>query len=130
MAGEDHPREVRHAAARQCRGDPKRTVEVGRPLPRGQSGLVADVAGGPQGGDHADRVATPPEPTSGDPSGGENGVVAPLADGGRRITVFGRGSAPALGERVEVDAKVGWREGDEEFTWPPVLFQSARRPAP
>jgi len=60
--------------------------------------------------------------------GGE--TMYTLAADGRRITVFGRGSAPAVGERVEVDAKVGWREGDEEFTWPPVLFQSARRPAP
>ena len=53
-----------------------------------------------------------------------------LSGDGRRITVFGRGSAPALGERLEIDAKVRWRAGDEEFTWPPILFQSARRPAP
>jgi len=31
---------------------------------------------------------------------------------------------------VTVDAKVGWREGDEEFTWPPILFDSSHQPAP
>ena len=35
-----------------------------------------------------------------------------------------------LGDHVTVDAKVGWREGDEEFTWPPILFESSRQTAP
>jgi starvation-inducible outer membrane lipoprotein len=48
----------------------------------------------------------------------------------RRITVFGRGAAPALGQQVQVTAKVGWRHGDEEFTWPPILLESAHQPAP
>ena len=48
----------------------------------------------------------------------------------RRITVFGFGPAPAAGDRVEVTAKVGWKAPDEEFTWPPVLVESTRRPAP
>ena len=48
----------------------------------------------------------------------------------RRITVFGYGAAPAAGERLEVSAKVGWKAPDEEFTWPPVLVESTRHPAP
>ena len=57
-------------------------------------------------------------------------VVYTLADQDARISVFGYGTPPAVGDRVEVTAKVGWREGDEEFTWPPVLLESARHPAP
>jgi hypothetical protein len=48
----------------------------------------------------------------------------------RRITVFGRGPEPTPGERIEVNATVGWKAPDEEFTWPPVLVNSTRRPAP
>ena len=57
-------------------------------------------------------------------------VVYTLTDQDARISVFGYGTPPAVGDHVEVTAKVGWREGDEEFTWPPVLFESARQPAP
>jgi len=57
-------------------------------------------------------------------------TVYNLSADDRRITVFGRGATPAAGDRVTVTAKVGWREGDEEFTWPPVLFESSRQPAP
>jgi hypothetical protein len=57
-------------------------------------------------------------------------VVYTLTDQDARISVFGYGTPPAVGDRVEVTAKVGWREGDEEFTWPPVLLESARHPAP
>ena len=48
----------------------------------------------------------------------------------RRVTVFSRRAAPAPGERLEIDATVGWRAPDEEFSWPPVLLEDARRPAP
>jgi hypothetical protein len=57
-------------------------------------------------------------------------VVYTLTDQDARISVFGYGAPPAVGDRVEVTAKVGWREGDEEFTWPPILLESARHPAP
>ena len=57
-------------------------------------------------------------------------VMYTLTDQDARISVFGYGTPPAVGDRVEVTAKVGWREGDEEFTWPPVLLESARHPAP
>jgi len=57
-------------------------------------------------------------------------VVYTLTDQDARISVFGYGTPPAVGDRVEVTAKVGWREGDEEFTWPPVLLESTRNPAP
>jgi hypothetical protein len=60
--------------------------------------------------------------------GGE--VVYTLTDQDARISVFGYGTPPAVGDRVEVTAKVGWREGDEEFTWPPVLLESTRHPVP
>jgi hypothetical protein len=57
-------------------------------------------------------------------------VVYTLTDQDARISVFGYGTAPAVGDHVEVTAKVGWREGDEEFTWPPILLESARHPVP
>jgi hypothetical protein len=53
-----------------------------------------------------------------------------LAAGDVRITVFGRGAAPAKGDQLQVSGKVGWKEGDEEFTWPPIILESARQLAP
>lgn len=53
-----------------------------------------------------------------------------LVGDGRRITVIADGAAPAPGERIQVTAKVGWKAPDEEFTWPPVLLESAHQPAP
>ncbi len=52
--------------------------------------------------------------------------VYTLSDADRRITVFSKQGAPAEGAHIEVVATVGWREGDEEFTFPPILFESAR----
>jgi hypothetical protein len=57
-------------------------------------------------------------------------VVYTLTDQDARISVFGYGTPPAVGDRVEVTAKVGWREGDDEFTWPPILLESARHAVP
>ncbi len=48
----------------------------------------------------------------------------------RRITVFSRSVPPTTGDRLEVTAQVGWREPDEEFTWPPILLERDRHPAP
>jgi hypothetical protein len=48
----------------------------------------------------------------------------------RRISVLSHEPAPALGDRIELDATVGYRAPDEEFTWPPLLEETARRPAP
>jgi len=48
----------------------------------------------------------------------------------RRITVVSHSPAPAIGDRLEVTAKVGRRPPDEEFDFPPVLVESARQPAP
>ena len=53
-----------------------------------------------------------------------------LGDGPRRVTVISRADAPTAGARLEVTAKVGFRPPDEEFTWPPVLLETSRRPAP
>jgi hypothetical protein len=57
-------------------------------------------------------------------------AVYVLAGDDRRITVFGRGDAPVPGTRLQVTAQVRWREGDEEFTWPPVLIERTRQAAP
>src|SRR5262249_19690279 len=54
----------------------------------------------------------------------------PLEDAGKRVTVLSKQDAPAVGSRVEVDAKVGFRPPDEEFTWPPLLLETARRSVP
>jgi len=48
----------------------------------------------------------------------------------RRISVVSHSPAPAVGDRLEVTAKVGRRPPDEEFDFPPVLIESARQPAP
>ena len=53
-----------------------------------------------------------------------------IAADDRRITVVSGRSAPATGERIEVNGKVALKPPDEEFTWPPVLFESSRQPAP
>jgi len=56
--------------------------------------------------------------------------VYTLHDAGKRITVISRANAPAAGDHLQVTATVGFREPDEEFTWPPVLVESGRQLAP
>lgn len=89
---------------------------------------ITDIVGNPEGyvGQEVTVVGTVMDPSAGR---GDETVYTLSADD-LRITVFGRGSAPGRGDRLEVTAKVGWREGDEEFTWPPILLERARRPAP
>jgi len=53
-----------------------------------------------------------------------------IAADDRRITVVSGRSAPANGERIEVSGKVALKPPDEEFTWPPVIRESGRQPAP
>ena len=48
----------------------------------------------------------------------------------RRISVVSHSAAPAVGDRLAVTAKVGRRPPDDEFDFPPVLIENARRPAP
>jgi hypothetical protein len=43
-----------------------------------------------------------------------------------RITVFGRGTAPAAGTHLSVTGKVGRKPPDEEFDFPPVIIESSR----
>lgn len=52
--------------------------------------------------------------------------VYTLTQDERRITVVAKQPKPPLGALVSVDATVRWREGDEEFTWPPILVESSR----
>ncbi len=52
--------------------------------------------------------------------------VYTLTQDERRITVVSKQAPPPLGALVSVDATVRWREGDEEFTWPPILVESSR----
>ena len=53
-----------------------------------------------------------------------------IAADDRRITVVSSRTPPAAGERLEVSGKVGVKPPDEEFTWPPVIRESGRQPAP
>jgi hypothetical protein len=89
---------------------------------------IADIVANPEGysGQQVTVVGTVAAPKA--EYAGE--TVYTLSSGDRRITVFGRGAAPGVGDQVQVGAKVGWREGDEEFTWPPVLFETTRQSAP
>jgi hypothetical protein len=48
----------------------------------------------------------------------------------RRITVVAKQPPPPIGAQVTLDATVGWKEGDEEFTWPPILLESGRTVTP
>lgn len=94
---------------------------------RGATPLAAIVdAGKTYAGQEVTVIGTVAEPRLGNT--GES--VYTLTDQDRRISVFSHAAPPALGERIEVTAKVGWKEGDEEFTWPPILLESARHPAP
>ena len=43
-----------------------------------------------------------------------------------RITVFGRGAAPAPGTLLTVTGKVGRKPPDEEFDFPPIILESTR----
>ena len=43
-----------------------------------------------------------------------------------RITVFGRGAAPAPGTLLSVTGKVGRKPPDEEFDFPPIILESNR----
>ena len=60
--------------------------------------------------------------------GGES--IYTLEGDTRRITVVSHQPPPAAGASLQVDAKVGYRAPDEEFTWPPLLLESTRAPAP
>ena len=95
---------------------------------RGAATTIADIVADPEGYSGSQVTVAG---TVGDPKAAYAGeTVYTLSADDRRITVFGRGALPGSGDHVSVTAKVGWREGDEEFTWPPVLFESARQPAP
>jgi hypothetical protein len=89
---------------------------------------IADIVDAPEtyAGQRVTVVGTVTEQTIG--YRGE--TVYTIGADDRRITVFGFGPAPATGDRLEVNAKVGWKQPDEEFTWPPVLVESTRSPAP
>ena len=80
--------------------------------------------------DYRDRqvtvVGTVVEPVAG--SGGESAYN--LQDGSRRISVFGKQTPPHLGDRLQVTGTVGYKDPDEEFSFPPVLVESGRDPAP
>ena len=95
---------------------------------RGGATTIADIVAAPES--YSGRQVTVTG-TVADPRAAYAGeTVYNLSADNRRITVLGRGAVPAAGDHVTVDAKVGWREGDEEFTWPPILFESSHQPAP
>ncbi len=53
-----------------------------------------------------------------------------LTDGTKRLAVFGKAPAPAKGQHLQVTGTVGFKEGDEEFTWPPILYDATWQTAP
>lgn len=53
-----------------------------------------------------------------------------LRDGARAITVFSDELAPVPGQRIEVGGVVRFRPPDSEFTFPPVIFETSRKPVP
>ena len=89
---------------------------------------VADIVAAPETyrGQHVTVVGTVESPSF----AYGNETVYTLSCAERRITVFGYGPAPAVGTQLQVTATVGWKEPDEEFTWPPVLVDSTSQPAP
>lgn len=54
-------------------------------------------------------------------SGYAGETIYTITDGEHRLTVLGKGDPPAVGTRLSVTGDVAWKEGDEEFTWPPIL---------
>ena len=48
----------------------------------------------------------------------------------RRITVVSGQAPPAAGDHLQVSGNVTVKPPDEEFTWPPVIRETARQPAP
>src|SRR5689334_23323110 len=53
-----------------------------------------------------------------------------LADGTNRLAIFGKAPAPAKGQHLQVTGTVGFKEADEEFTWPPILYDATWQTAP
>jgi hypothetical protein len=53
-----------------------------------------------------------------------------LREGTRAIAVFSEESAPAPGQRVEVQGVVRVRAPDSEVTFPPAIFETSRQLIP
>ncbi|MFM8410319.1 MAG: hypothetical protein ACKOCT_08575 [Alphaproteobacteria bacterium] len=89
---------------------------------------IADVAanGESLNGQQVTVVGRVAEPRSG--YAGE--TIYTITDGEHRLTVLGKGDPPAVGTQLSVSGKVAWREGDEEFTWPPVLVGATSQVKP
>lgn len=49
-----------------------------------------------------------------------------ITDQDHRISVLSRSGPPAPGQTLQVSGRVGYRAPDEEFTFPPILVESAR----
>lgn len=49
---------------------------------------------------------------------------------GKRLTVFGKGTAPSANTAVQVTGVVGFKAPDDEFTWPPILHEAHWTTAP
>jgi hypothetical protein len=50
-----------------------------------------------------------------------------LQDGDVRLSVFSRNAPPLAGSRISVTGRVGFKDPDDEFTWPPVVMETARQ---
>jgi hypothetical protein len=88
---------------------------------------IADLVATPAG--YKDQTVTV-EGTVASPDVGYAGESAyTLQDGDLRLSIFSRNEPPVAGTRLSVTGRVGYKAPDDEFTWPPVLMESARQPA-
>jgi hypothetical protein len=89
---------------------------------------IADITAAPAS--FADQQVTVVGTVTGPPLGYQGQSVYTILEDGRKITVVSKGDAPAAGAHLEVTGKVGYRPPDEEFTFPPVIVETARAIAP
>lgn len=53
-----------------------------------------------------------------------------LTNGVERLAILGKGNAPTKGVQLQVTGTVGFKEPDEEFTWPPILLDATWQATP
>ena len=93
------------------------------PAARGTS--IGDITDAPAS--FADQQVTVVGTVTDLPLGFRGESVYTILDAGRKITVVSKSDPPGAGARIQVTGKVGYRPPDEEFTFPPVIQETAHQ---
>ena len=96
--------------------------------PAARATSIGDITSAPAS--FADKQVTVVGTVTGPPLGYRGESIYTILEDGRKITVVSKSNPPGAGDRLQVTGKVGYRPPDEEFTFPPVIVESARSVAP